>query len=177
VWGITLELRETWSAAAMPTERHRQDLSRFANRVLVRSRTATGVAVYRHADGSLGFVARQGDVAVTRTLRHTVSYSLRCRTCGVTVATCTTREGARVRTPCACAPEVERRDAADSSARAFEKPCVDLDAFAASVHAEVTRDEPFVLFGMVRGFVRAWWPLMGSRPDPQLWAKFFVTRG
>jgi hypothetical protein len=154
-------------------ERSDSDLSRFADRVLIRTRSGTGVAVYKHADGSLGFLSRPEDVAVTRTVNRRVSFTVRCRTCGVAVATCTTAEGIRVSTPCRCGDEREWRDAAERGALVFRLPDIDLDTFSALLLAEVSREEPFVLFGMVRGFVKRYWPVMGAQPDARLWARFF----
>jgi hypothetical protein len=155
------------------TDRPELDLSRVADRVLLRTRSGTGVAAYKHGDGTWGFVWRPGDVAVTRTVRRAVSFAMRCRACGVTVATCTTAEGDRVSTPCLCDDDCEWRDAAERGVGLFRWPDTDLDSFAARVLEELTRDEPFVLFGMVRGFVKRFWPMMGSGPDAHLWARFY----
>lgn len=151
------------------------DLCRFAERVLLRTRSGTGVAVYRHADGTAGFLCRSGDVAVTRTVRRTVSFKARCPRCGVTVASCTTAEFDRVATPCRCDEELDWRDAAEHGAEVFDAPDIDVDSFAARVLEVLTRDEPFVLYGMVRGFLTAYWPLMGSHPDAKAWARFYRT--
>jgi len=156
----------------MPNLGTGDELSQFARDVLGRTRSSAGVAVYAHADGSLGFLARDDDVGVTRTLRHTVSFAVECRRCRVTVATCTTSEGMRVHTPCACNEDrALRLDVLRSMP--MRRPFVDAETFAASVHAELTRDEPFVLYGMVRAFVRGYWSSVRGEPDPRVWARFF----
>ena len=149
------------------------DLGRFAERVLFRTRSGTGVAVYQHADGAWSFVLRPEDVAVTRTVRRTVSFIRRCGRCGITVTTCTTAEGVRVSTPCRCSDEREWLAAAERGRLAFEPPATDVDTFAAEVVEVLSRDEPFVLFGMVRGFVKRYWPMIGSDPEPRIWARFY----
>jgi hypothetical protein len=149
------------------------DLGRFAGRVLFRTRSGTGVAVYEHPDGTWGFLWRPEDVGVTRTVRRTLSFLVRCPSCGVPVATCTTARGGRVSTPCLCADEREWRDAAERGCLVVDRPETDLDTFAARVLAEIARDEPFVLFGMVRGFVARYWQMIGRRPDARLWARFY----
>lgn len=148
------------------------ELSRYARVVLDRTRSSAGAAVYAHADGSLGFLARDDDVAVTRTQRHTVSFSVACRRCRVIVTTCTTREGARVRTPCACDEERGARTSFRGTLAA-RRPSLDAETFAARVYAELTRDETFVLYGVVRAFVREYWRAIDGEPDPRLWARFF----
>ena len=158
---------------AVSPKRADVDLGRFAERVLFRTRSGTGVAVYEHADGSLSFLPRSEDVAVTRTVRKTVSFIRRCASCGVAVTTCTTAEGTRVSTPCLCSDEREWRAAAERGPRPFASPETDVDTFAAEVVEVLTRDEPFVLYGMVRGFVKRYWPMMGRDPEPRLWARFY----
>ena len=121
------------------------DLSRFAERVFLRTRSGTGVAVYRHSDGTTGFLCRATDVAVTRTVRRTVSFKLRCRRCGVTVATCTTAEGERIATPCLCSDEREECEEENGSrhggvwvrVRKLSHPLLHHSALAS--HAEVRR--------------------------------------
>lgn len=148
-------------------------LGRFAERVLFRTRSGTGVAVYEHADGSMSFVPRPEDVAVTRTVRRTLSFIRRCGACGVSVTTCTTIGGARVSTPCLCSEEREWRAAVERGRAPFASPETDVDTFAAEVVEVLTRDDSFVLFGSVRGFVKRYWPMMGRAPEPKLWARFY----
>lgn len=154
-----------------------QELSRFADRVLLRTRSGTGVAVYRHDDGSLGFIARPEDIAVTRTLARTVSFRMRCQTCGILVTTCTTADGEMVSTPCYCDDERDWRGVLERGRRSLTTPATDLDSFASRVHEILTREEPFVLFSFVRAFLRSYWSMMGRDPDALAWARFYTTLG
>lgn len=150
-------------------------LSRFASRVLLRTRSGTGVAVYSLPDGSRSFLCRPNAVAVARTLMHHVSFSAKCRTCKTDVATCTLEDGERVSTPCLCSDPFETRLLIHDGSDVFATPAISEDQFFDAVLLAVTRQAPFVLFGMVKGYVHSYWPIMGRNPDPDQWARFFLA--
>lgn len=152
-----------------------QLLNMFSERVLLRTRSGTGVAVYKHDDGTWGFVWRASDVAASRTASGRVSYSLCCPECGTRVTVCTTLGGARVATPCECAAGREPKPDDRALDSLLRWPEIDLDYFAASVQLEVERLGGFGLRGMIRGYLHDFWPTIGRRPDPALWARFFLA--
>jgi hypothetical protein len=155
-----------------PTSRH--ELSRFADRVLLRTRSGTGVAVYLHVDGSWGFLPRPDDLAVSRTEPGRVSFSIPCSKCRTRFTVCTTIENRRVATPCACTLSLEMPSPALHLDRVFDPPEIDLDFFTASVCDEVARLSGFGLHGMIRGFLHHYWPTMGRRPSAAVWARFYL---
>ena len=152
----------------------RHELSRFADRVLLKTRSGTGVAVYRHADGSWGFLPREDDVAVSHTEPGRVSFTISCSKCRTRFTVCTTVDNRRVATPCACTVELEVTAPLTSLDRVFDLPETDLDFFTASVREEVARLGGFGLHGMIRGFLQFYWPTMGRRPNPVVWARFYL---
>jgi hypothetical protein len=164
-------------SASSAFEERAAGLERFAARVLMRTRSGTGVAVYHHADGSWGYIARSTDDCVTRTTPRNVSFRVRCRGCGLTPAVCTTLQRDRCATPCLCCDAAEQSLVVERLPVLFAWPEIHIDTFAGRVFEEVSKHESFALQGMVRGFVQYYWPMMGRSPDPLLWANFYISHG
>jgi hypothetical protein len=152
-----------------------QAIDRFADRVLMRTRSGTGVTVYKHTDGSWGFLPHPEDVAASRTVPGLVSFTIACSRCKRRFTVCTISNNTRVSTPCLCTAAVEVPGGRRQLERVFEPPEIDIDYFSASVRDEVVALGGWGLHGMIRGYVASFWATIGKRPDAALWARFFTA--